>query len=425
MRRLLAFLLSLCLISPAFGQVQGGLSGSNQYQSLGIGTTPPVGGLTLAGNSNQSTVGITANYTGSGAYGGAGPYIFAISESFTTAGGTGFVAPFVVQDTMSGAGTGQRQAFTANLFSSVGTVSNNYVAAFAAAVATAGSGHFFGNATNTQIQSGAATSAEAVGAEYDIQVLNASVVRKVGVQVADICTSAGVNCSSGAGTSIDSAYLVGSDNGAVGFANGVQIGQTGAGLFGVKSTGNLFNTAAITVANGIHLNNATITGNAYDSTGFTVDGSGNATVNALNGANNISGVYPSVANTSWTITDNFTSGGGEVDFWNRQTAGSPKGFNFYQMTGAGAATLMATLTTTAGLGLAGNLAFGGAVLTLGTGEMGWAKTTASGSAPGAAGTKMAWVCGTNAGTSKLISYAGTSTTPVTVIDNVGAGVTGC
>lgn len=64
-------------------------------------------------------------------------------------------------------------------------------------------------------------------------------------------------------------------------------------------------------------------------------------------------------------------------------------------------------------------------LTLATGEMGLAKITASGSAPGAAGGKLALVCGTNAGTAKVIAYAGTSTTPVTVIDNIGAGVTGC
>lgn len=57
--------------------------------------------------------------------------------------------------------------------------------------------------------------------------------------------------------------------------------------------------------------------------------------------------------------------------------------------------------------------------------MGFAKITASGTAPGAAGAKIEWVCGTNAGTTKLIGYAGTSATPTTIIDNVGSGVTGC
>lgn len=43
---------------------------------------------------------------------------------------------------------------------------------------------------------------------------------------------------------------------------------------------------------------------------------------------------------------------------------------------------------------------------------------------GAPGAGMAWlylVAGTNAGTAKLIVYAGTSTTPVVVADNVGGG----
>jgi hypothetical protein len=53
------------------------------------------------------------------------------------------------------------------------------------------------------------------------------------------------------------------------------------------------------------------------------------------------------------------------------------------------------------------------------------KGTASGTNPGAANTKLEVVCGTNAGTAKLIMYAGTSATPVTIVDNVGSGVNGC
>lgn len=67
----------------------------------------------------------------------------------------------------------------------------------------------------------------------------------------------------------------------------------------------------------------------------------------------------------------------------------------------------------------------GTTLTLASGEIGLAKITASGSAPGAAGLKMAVVCGTNAGSAKIIAYAGSSTTAATVLDNIGSGVTGC
>lgn len=57
--------------------------------------------------------------------------------------------------------------------------------------------------------------------------------------------------------------------------------------------------------------------------------------------------------------------------------------------------------------------------TLSTGELGLAKISASGTAPGAGSLKFAAVAGTNAGTCKIIAYAGTSTTPVTLVDNVG------
>lgn len=49
------------------------------------------------------------------------------------------------------------------------------------------------------------------------------------------------------------------------------------------------------------------------------------------------------------------------------------------------------------------------------------KITTSASAPGAEMGFLRWEAGTNAGTLKLVAYAGTSTTGVTVIDNVGSG----
>lgn len=64
-------------------------------------------------------------------------------------------------------------------------------------------------------------------------------------------------------------------------------------------------------------------------------------------------------------------------------------------------------------------------LTLTTGAVGMAKMTASASAPGAAGGKLELVCGTAGGSAKLVVYAGTSGTAVTIADNIGTGVTGC
>jgi hypothetical protein len=62
------------------------------------------------------------------------------------------------------------------------------------------------------------------------------------------------------------------------------------------------------------------------------------------------------------------------------------------------------------------------VMNVDVGEIGVATISPSGSAPGAYGAKLALVCGTNAGTAKLIIYAGTSSTPVTIVDNIGGGV---
>lgn len=73
------------------------------------------------------------------------------------------------------------------------------------------------------------------------------------------------------------------------------------------------------------------------------------------------------------------------------------------------------------LGQTGALAFGA----LETGALGIVKATAAGTAAGSNGGKMLLVCGTTAGSARLVAYAGTSTTPTTILDNIGAGVTGC
>lgn len=96
--------------------------------------------------------------------------------------------------------------------------------------------------------------------------------------------------------------------------------------------------------------------------------------------------------------------------------------------GSGAPTQTIALTIkgeTQEVDIATRISVGVTGLTLTTGAYGLAKITASASAPGAAGGKLELVCGTNAGSAKLIIAAGTSATAVTVVDNVGSGVTGC
>lgn len=70
---------------------------------------------------------------------------------------------------------------------------------------------------------------------------------------------------------------------------------------------------------------------------------------------------------------------------------------------------------------AGRLDIGGTTANVAFGEIGSVKISASGSAPGAGFGKLSWVAGTTGSSCKLIAYAGTSTTPVTIVDNVGTG----
>lgn len=111
----------------------------------------------------------------------------------------------------------------------------------------------------------------------------------------------------------------------------------------------------------------------------------------------------SVANSSGTNTERARIGSdGTV------TLGAARGSESFRVITAGPAVVGANFAATGSLG-----------------ELAFTKIAASGSAPGAAGGKIEFVCGTNAGSLKIIAYGGTSTTPVTVTDNIGSGATGC
>lgn len=107
---------------------------------------------------------------------------------------------------------------------------------------------------------------------------------------------------------------------------------------------------------------------------------------------------------------------------NFTTTAHGSGFLFRPVPNGGLnSVLAATILPSGGFGLG----VSGSGLALSNGELGMTKVAVSGSAPGAAGAKFAVVCGTNTGTAKLVMYAGTSTTPTTIADNVGGGVAGC
>lgn len=153
-----------------------------------------------------------------------------------------------------------------------------------------------------------------------------------------------------------------------------------------------------------------ILGNNGDTARIGDPGSSGFTAMAFNGAATFN-----LANA------NLFGSNGDSDFYiNRPTGGA---LHFRENNG----TDQLKINTSTGLvTVTSSLSMGSVTpLTLTTGELGMAKITASGTAPGAAGVKVEWVCGTNPGTAKWIAYAGTSTTPSTLVDNIGAGVTGC
>lgn len=149
--------------------------------------------------------------------------------------------------------------------------------------------------------------------------------------------------------------------------------------------------------------------------------------NSYNGTNwRIGSFIVSVSSQNWDVTNN----GAQLQFYT-----NANGTNY---NACGISCYIMFLDWQNGLQIKSKLAVTGASifgtsvmigsttpLTLASGELGLEKVAASGSAPGTLGGKFALVCGTGPGTAKVIAYAGTSTTPVTIADNIGAGVNGC
>jgi hypothetical protein len=200
-------------------------------------------------------------------------------------------------------------------------------------------------------------------------------------------------------------------------------------------------TPAITISLGaitpssVAIGGATIGSNALAVAGITSLGNGNLIV-AANGSLTITGGNFSTGGNSVFVSSgtgflsNFN--GGVVGWTNSSSASGTLDTGFSRDTGGiidvgtGAQGSKAGSINLTNLTASGDQMIGSATpLTLVAGEQGFAKIAASGSAPGAAGAKISWVCGTNSGTAKMVASAGTSIPPVTIIDNVGGGVTGC
>jgi hypothetical protein len=124
-----------------------------------------------------------------------------------------------------------------------------------------------------------------------------------------------------------------------------------------------------THTSGLDFTGATISGNPFASNAFSVNNQGGgefgagtaidtktavASTNAsIYSVANTAGAYPPSATTSFAITDHFASQR-EVDFFNNDTL-APTSFSFYQKTSASTATLLASISPTGNLGVAGDV----------------------------------------------------------------------
>ena len=177
--------------------------------------------------------------------------------------GSGFHHGFVMQLARTG-GTGHREAMAVNMLSSGAAVGEMLVGIHPMGVIQSGSGSAFGSNPYVWIAAGVSTTAEAVGEEINTDIRNTSVIRKVGLQIIDVSTS------TGGGTMLDSAIVIGMQAGARGYSNGIQFGIGVGGC--MQSAGNLIAAPyPFTTTNGVDFSQINFTGSVFKSAGFNLN----------------------------------------------------------------------------------------------------------------------------------------------------------
>lgn len=185
--------------------------------------------------------------------------------------------------------------------------------------------------------------------------------------------------------------------------------QTGAhnGFFGVATDGVFWSLKPHSSGSGMRADKGLAWGNgvfatsAIETPGFRVDGAGE--------------VYSPNAHVGTTIfLGTSVATGGDC------AIATPNGSNI-KLVPQGSGNVVAQTTGSGQFQTTGPVIFGGGNGNVSGAEVGLSKMSASGTAPGSGVAKLAVVPGSTAGTAKLIMYAGLSNTPVTIVDNIGAG----
>jgi hypothetical protein len=161
-----------------------------------------------------------------------------ISEAYTA--GSGFFILSAILATRTG-GTGHREALHVEQKSSAAATGEFIVGIQGQGRITAGSGSAFGLNGYVWVDAAAAATVEASAAEFNTDIRRSGgIVRKVGIQIVDVSTSVG------AGTAFDCGVLMTKQSGAIGFAAGIQFGDSSQ--FPVRAGGHVITLGAAGVA---------------------------------------------------------------------------------------------------------------------------------------------------------------------------------
>jgi hypothetical protein len=408
-------------------------NGSNIATDFGaLATFASTGGLTIAPTSGTvltltgppSTLARALDISQSFAGTGSTTQLNNIAISDSANLGTGVGNGFNISHLYSG-GFGSRQAFQAG-FTLVGPSNASNTKHFYAAAqfgAMANTGDRGTDTTNVNskgsiialnpavtLNSGATNLAEASGIQVTMFTFaGSSVAQRTGIEISDNSGAGGIQ-----GAVLDDAIALGNIAGSAGWKCGICFDATNFASPPLAATGTAIATVGSqTFATGIDFSSATLTNFLKGPGGFLVTGSGNVGI----------GLVPTVklhvqgTDTVNALVINNTAGLGTFLMRTSNTGAGIFDLN------DGSGVLQVELRGDTGTTLfnGGPVSIGAGSFTGISGELGFKRVIDPNTAPGAGVLKFTVVAGTTGGSCKIVARAGTSATPVTLLDNIGSG----
>lgn len=288
---------------PTFSNLSGSIVAAQLPAFAGGACTTTAGSVviscaTLLATANTWSAAQTITGTGSG--GVFAPFFNVnVSESYTAGAGFFIGSSYSCQRT---GGTGYRECIHLEQSATNAAVGEPIVGFTSIGhLKSTSSGQAFGINGYAWVDSTAATTAEASGGEFNVDVRAATITRKTGVQIVDVATSVGV------GSTYDAATWIGAQTGAAGFGKGLEF-SFGGGAAPVKSTGSIISGSGFTVVNGIDFSALGFTGALIKSSNASIDGQGNVIAPTFISVGTAPTITGSGSCTLGTVTGGKTSG---------------------------------------------------------------------------------------------------------------------